>query len=157
MSENINHPVLGTVTWNMELGCWESEVELRSGCLISLCLTVLMEAEPTKKTDELLRAGVEMLEWARRCEPKCRQRIVDELLQLYNERWAPDAMAGDPETAKGLMSRAEFIQWLTPTSLVLDIDGSGFFYWDIDDLFAGHYIMVRFSKDRNITEVGLAG
>ena len=65
----------------------------------------------------------------------------------------PGALADAPAP----MKRAEFIQRFAPSSLTRDIDGSGFLYWADDDMFAGHWIEVRFGKDFTISEVGLAG
>jgi hypothetical protein len=110
----------------------------------------MMDTDPTTNIDEFLRFGVEMLEWARRSEPACRERIADELLELYNDTWAP-------EDAPAPIKRAEFIKRIAPSSLVRDIDGSGFFYWADDDMFAGHSIELRFRKDYTISEIGLAG
>ena len=92
-----------------------------------------------------------MLQWAQRNENVCRESIADELLEEYNEGWAPQG-------AKVPMSREEFLHRITPTSLHLDVNwSSGYFYWDDDDMFAGHSIEIRFGKDWNITEIGLAG
>jgi len=150
MAADINHPVLGKLTWAADLSSWKGKVELRPGCPIDLTITVRMDFEPTHNIDELLRSGVEMLEWGRRSESACRERIADELLELYNDTWAP-------EDAPTPMKRVEFTQRITPNALTRDIDGSGFFYWADDDMFAGHLIELRFRKDYTISEVGLAG
>lgn len=150
MAADINHPVLGRLTWADDLSCWEGKVELRAGCSIDLRITMRMDVEPTHNIDELLESAAEMLEWARRSESACRERIAGELLELYNDTWAP-------EDAPAPMSRSEFLQRITPTSLTRDVDGSGFFYWADDDMFAGHWIELRFRNDHTISEVGLAG
>jgi hypothetical protein len=150
MQSVIEHAVLGTLTWNGDLDTWESKIALRPGCPIDIRLTTLMGSSPTENLDVLLRGGVDMIRWARRTEFACRQRIADDLLESYNDTWAPEGEAGS-------MSRSEFTKRLTPESLVLDIDGSGFFYWCDGDLFAGHYIVIRFDTDWSISEVCLAG
>ena len=150
MAVDINHPVLGKLTWAADRSCWEGKVELRPGCPIDLGITTRLDREPTHKIDELLRSAVEMLEWARRSESTCRERIADKLFELYNDTWAP-------EEAPTPMKRPEFVQRITPNSLTRDINGSGFFYWADDDMFAGHWIELRFRKDYTISEVGLAG
>jgi hypothetical protein len=150
MPADIIHPVLGRLVWNGKLDSWESKIDLRPGCPIDVSLITLMDAEPTHNIDQLIQRGVDMLEWARNTESACRQRIADELLEDYNDTWAP-------EDAPALMSREEFMRRITPNSLVLDIGGSGYFYWGDDGLFLDHWIMVRFGKDWTITEVGLAG
>jgi hypothetical protein len=121
MPGDIDHPVLGRLSWNGDLSTWETKLELRPGCPIDLRITTRMDLAPTDNLDALLNGGVAMLEWARCTEPECRDRIADELLELYNDAWAP-------EGATTPMSRAEFINRIAPSSLVRDIDGSGFFY-----------------------------
>jgi hypothetical protein len=150
MPGEIDHPVLGKLTWNVDLSTWETKLELRPGCPIELGITTRRDLPPTDNLDSLLNGGVAMLEWARRTERDCRERIADELLELYNDTWAPE----DATTA---MSRTEFISRIVPTSLVRDIGGSGFFYWADDGMFARHWIEVRFREDYLISEIGLAG
>jgi hypothetical protein len=150
MPADIDHPVLGRLWWNPRLSTWETEVELHAGDSIDLSITTRMDMAPTDDLDALLNGGVAMLEWARRAERACRERIADELLELYNDTWAPEGEATP-------MSRAEFIKRIAPSSLVRDIDGSGFFYWADDDMFAGHRIELRFDANHVISEVGLAG
>src|SRR3954454_12015358 len=110
MASDINHPVLGKLTWGADLSCWEGKVELRPGYPMDLSITTRMDLEPTHNIDELLRSAIEMLEWARRSESLCRERIADELLELYNDTWAP-------EDAPVPMNRGEFVQRITPNSL----------------------------------------
>jgi hypothetical protein len=150
MLEDINHPILGKLSWNADLSTWEAKLELRPGCPIDLRITTQMDLAPTDNLAELLNDSVAILEWARRTDCDCRARIADELLELYNDTWAP-------ENATTPLSRAEFTNRLVPSSLVRDIDGSGFFYWADDNMFAGHWIEVRFDQDHVISEVGLAG
>lgn len=150
MALAINHPVLGKLTWVADLSSWEAKVELRPGCPIEFGMVTRMDVEPTHNFDELVRSGVEMLEWARRSESECRERIADELLALYNDTWAP-------EDSPAPMKRAEFTKRIAPSALTLDINGSGFFYWTDDDMFAGHSIELRFRKDYTISVIGLAG
>lgn len=150
MPADIEHPVLGTLSWKDELDSWESEIEFDAHRRIGFLLTLQEGAGPTNDLPALLRLGVELVDWARRTEFQCRQRIADELLDLYNDNWAP-------EDATVPMTRAEFVDRIAPRSLGLLWDGKGDFYWDAEDMFAGHWIEVRFSEDRIISEVGLAG
>ena len=108
------------------------------------------DLEPTHNIDRLLKSEEEMLEWAGSSEVNCRERITDELHEEYIDPWAPN-------DAPAPMSRREFVQRITPNSLTRDLDGSGFFYWADDDMFAGHWIELRFRKDFTISEVNLAG
>ncbi len=149
MPSDIKHPVLGTLSWKSDLSVWETKIELRSGCPIDLRLSNLFDSAPTNNIDKLLQGGVDLLDWARRTESACRERIADELLELHNDTWIPEGTTP--------MGRAEFIKRISPNGLVRDTDGSGYFYWADGDMFAGHWIEVRFGKDQTISQVGLAG
>ncbi|MBI3822211.1 MAG: DUF2262 domain-containing protein [Planctomycetes bacterium] len=149
MPAKIEHPVLGTLTFVTYLDAWETKVELQSGSPVDLRLTTRFDLGPTYNIESLLQRGVEMLHWARCNDNACRERIADKLHELYNDTWAPEATSP--------ISRHEFIKRITPHSLRLDIDGSGFFGWADDGMFAGHWIELRFRKDWTISEVGLSG
>jgi hypothetical protein len=150
MPVDIDHPILGKLSWNTDLSTWETKTELRPTCPINLRISTQTDMAATDNLDSLLESGVGMLAWARETEHDCRERIADELLELYNDSWAP-------EDSTSPMNRAEFMKRLVPSSLVRDIDGSGFFYWLDGDLFAGHWIEVRFDEGYAISEIGLAG
>jgi hypothetical protein len=150
MLTNIDHPVLGTLKWNGDLDCWESKVELRPGFPIHLSLMTQMNELPKKDIDKLHQRGVEMLNWARNGESACRQRIADDLYDVYINNWVSES------TTTSLL-RTQFMKRIEPNSLVRDFNGGGYFYWQDDGLFAGHWIEVRFNASWQITEVGLAG
>lgn len=150
MPADIVHPTLGTLAWNGKLNSWESQVDYYPDWAIDIRLVRRSDVEPTHKIDELLSRGVAMLEWARDSDSLCRETIADKMLDLHNDTWAAD-------DAQGPMSRSTFCERIIPYSLTLGISGSGFFYWDDDDLFAGHWIELRFRKDLTISEVGLSG
>ena len=130
MPADIGHPTLGTLVWNGKLNCWESQVDFYPDWPIDIRLRRRSDMEPMHDIADLLSRGVDVLQWARNSDSLSRERIADKLLDLYNDTWAP-------EDVPGPMLRATFCERIMPCALVLNVNGSGSFYWDDDDLFAG--------------------
>jgi hypothetical protein len=146
------HPILGEVRWDEQLIWWQAEVELAPGCSVFLCLS----AETGQAPDVLFTAGVEYLEWARGAESRCRQQIADDLLDCYNDVWAntdPD----NPDDGPRPMTRQEFVERIQPSAIHLHSDGSGMWYYEDQDLFAGHSIEVLVNTERVFSNAHLAG
>jgi hypothetical protein len=129
------HPDLGDLRWDERLPGWEAEVELRPGCPVRL--TLITEgrwavAEPA----EVFEAAAAFLARAREFEPRCRVRVADDLLDVYNRSWADD----DPEEGPPPLTRAEFLAALRPAAISLHDSGSSRWDYACGDLFAGHGI-----------------
>jgi hypothetical protein len=152
MAENtFDDPVLGRLVHDHQLNWWEGQVQLRPDLRIDFRLSTWTGTGPDIDFDELVRKGVEYLEWARTAETFIRQRIADELLDTYNDNWA-DGNAG---TRK--LTRDEFLGRLCAYSITLDVKGTSAWYYEDGDLFAGHWIQVRLDSGRSIFAIGLAG
>jgi hypothetical protein len=150
------HRPLGDLRWDDRLKCWEADVEIATGVRVALCLSAEKEYQVFAAPEELFAAGAEYLAWARQAEPHCRQQIADDLLECYNEVWAntdPD----DADDGPGPMTREEFISRIRLGAIHLDTNGSGVWYYDDQDLFAGHVIEIWVSKDRVFSGAHLAG
>jgi hypothetical protein len=151
-----NHLALGELRWDEQLKWWEAQVELAPGVPVALCLSAEKEYQVYAVPEELFAAGVEYLIWARAAEPQCRWQIADDLLDCYNDVWAntdPD----DPDDGPGPATREEFIALIRPSAIHLHTDGSGVWYYEDADLFAGHAIEVWVSEDRVFSGAHLAG
>ncbi len=146
------HPALGDIGWNAELHSWEAEVALAPDRPIRLLIVVeadWSDAEPQK----LFAIAVAYLDWARRAEPACRERIADDLWQLYNHSWADD----DPDEGPPPLERPAFVARLGACGISLYHDGSAAWMYDSGDLFAGHGIAVRVGADRVFGRASLFG
>jgi hypothetical protein len=152
-----HHPILGELRWDEQLRWWDAHVELAPGIPVAFCLSDDGGDQANADPDKLFAAGGEYLAWARAAEPRCRQRIADDLLDCYNDVWAntgPD----NPDGGPGLLAtRDEFIARIRPSAVHLHTDGSGAWYYDDGDLFAGHSIEVWVSADRVFSGAHLAG
>jgi hypothetical protein len=150
------HPVLGELRWDEQVQWWEAQVELIPGVTIALCLSAENECGDYVAPEELFAAGLKYLPWARAAEPQCRQQIADDLLDCYNDAWA-NTDPEDPDNGPGPVTRDEFIALIRPSAVHLNTDGSGVWYYDDGDLFAGHAIEVWVSEDRVFLGAHLAG
>lgn len=149
MNQTLDHPVLGRVTWNPESQYWEATVELRQDHWIEFCL----EPSDVQETDiqALMNHAAEVLSQVRELEPQIRQKIADDLLDLYNNTWARDEDE-DEDEAPPQMSRAEFIQSITLESFTLAWDGSRSWWYNDNDLFAGHSIELWIDAGKSIAD-----
>jgi hypothetical protein len=137
-----HHPGIGDLRWVENHDAWEGTVELMPG--VSVAFDIVAEAEwATADPAELFEAGAAFLTWAREFEPQCRERVADDLLDLYNDAWADD----DPEEGPPRLSRAEFLAAIRPSGLSLYSSGMSSWSYDAGDLFAGHGIWVVADKD----------
>jgi len=152
MTITIEHPVFGTLTYEQEYDWWSGYLELSPGLEIRFSFSAWTGTDPKLETAELIRRGVDFLIWARAAESTVRERIADELLEIYKDTWASED-EGDP----GRMSRSTFLQRIAPESIVFHVKGNSYWYYDDGGLFANHIIEVRISAEREVTEVLLAG
>ena len=150
METSLEHPILGKLTFDRDLDWWRTNVRLTDECWIDFCIDCLDTDEPDIDSRLTLERAVEYLDWARKTEPECRNKIADDLLATYNDIWAEDDGIGQ-------LSREIFINKLVPESLVLSSDGHGVWYYKDSDLFAGHSIEIYIEADRSFDEAHLAG
>ena len=148
MLKPVDHPILGRLTYESTLERWSARVTLDSGCLVDFSMGAWTVGTPQLEQDELFSRGVDFLKWAREVESKCLQRIADDLLDCYNDDWRS-------ENAPPI-TRKEFIQRITPKSIVVNTDGSGFFYFSDGGMFGHHLIELRVDN-RRFHEAALAG
>jgi hypothetical protein len=143
----------GQLRWNEELGAWIAEVEWSPGAPIQFSMTY---EDQWAKTDpaKLAEIGTAFLGWAKDFEPLCRDRIADDLLDVYNRSWADD----DPDEGPPKLNRAEFLNALGLTAIDLQEPGYSSWRYASGDLFAGHGINVMPNPDRSfLGEASLEG
>jgi hypothetical protein len=153
------HPVLGSLEWDKD--SWASTVELAPGCPIRFAIVAEAEwsdADPA----ELFEIGAEYIAWARKSEPKCRKRIAEDLLAVYNRSWAYDpddeeADEDDPNEGPPPLTRGQFLQRLRPSGISLFHTGTADWVYDAGDLFAGHGISVYMDESRVFKKASLFG
>lgn len=139
-----HHPGLGELRWDAEVNSWETTLDLHPGCPVRFAIVAEAEWADTDPA-KLFEVGVTFLAWARGFEPKCRERIADDLLDVYNRAWADD----DPEEGPPPHTRAEFLAAIRPSGLSLYHDGCSSWVYDDGDLFAGHGIDLMLDAKRS--------
>jgi hypothetical protein len=137
-----HHRAIGDLRWVEGHDSWETTVELLPGCSVEFAIVAEAEwadADPA----ELFEVGAKFLAWAREFETRCRERVADDLLDLYNGAWADD----DPEEGPPPHTRAEFLAAVRPSGVSLYYTGMSSWIYDPGDLFAGHWISVVVAED----------
>lgn len=136
--------VLGPLTWNEQLDWWEGQVELSPGHLIGLSVSVEEEtAPPTVEMEQARRVLLRLREH----EPEARLVAAEELLPIFNDEWNDD----EP------MTEEEFTARLTLEDLSVAADGSAELFYNDDNLFAGHTVLVTVGSDGNFEDADIAG
>src|SRR6266536_2313398 len=92
--QSVQHPALGALFYDDRLHEWETQLELFPNCWVMLRLWAWSGTPPRIEVDEILRRGVDFLEWARRAEPLVRQKIADDLFDCYMENWSSKEEVG---------------------------------------------------------------
>lgn len=136
------HPAIGELRWVEGYDSWEATIELLPGCSVEFAIVAEAEwadADPA----ELFGTGAKFLAWAREFEPRCRERVADDLLDLYNEAWADD----DPEEGPPPHTRVEFLAAVRPSAVSLYHTGMSSWLYGAGDLFTGHWISVVVARD----------
>jgi hypothetical protein len=139
-----HHPALGELRWDAARHSWETDLDLFPGCPIHFAIVAEDEWEDVEPA-ELFEIGTAFLAWAREFEPQCRERVADDLLDLFNQSWADD----DPEEGPPTHTRAEFLAAIRLSDLTLYPGGASHWYYDPGDLFAGHRIWLMVDADRS--------
>ncbi len=109
-----HHPGVGELRWVKAHDAWEGTIEFLPGCPVSFNIVaeaVWADADPAV----LFEAAAAFLAWARVSEWQCRERVADDLLNLYNGSWADD----DPDEGPPPHTRAEFLAAIRPAGISL--------------------------------------
>ncbi len=138
--------VLGTLTWNGQLDWWEGRAEVAPGHAIRISLSVEDEAADAPSPTELDQAR-RVLGRLREDEPAARLVAAEELLAIYNDEWNDDEPLGEEE----------FMARLTLDDLSIAPDGSAELFYQDDNLFAGHTVLVSVGPDGNFEDADIAG
>jgi hypothetical protein len=149
--ETRQHPELGSVKWEERLHAWEANVTL-AGSTVFFLMIVEGDWEGIDPGD-LFEIGARFLRWARKFEPRCRDRVVNDLYELYTRWWAGDDTGEGPS----MLSRPEFHEVLHPCLISLYHDGSSDWQYECGDLFAGHGIDLYVDADGVLGRADLWG
>ncbi len=139
------HPALGELTFDANLDWWRTRRSI-GGFEIGVDITVDPSVDPTPALD---RAATMVA----RLDPAALAAFAAaELLELHNDSWRDEAEDGPPIDA------ATFAARLIPSSLTIDLDGTGATMWfDDGGLFWGHTVHVGLDAELQPTDAYFSG
>lgn len=144
----LSDEVLGELTLNKGLDLFEGDVSWR-GERISVSLEVDSGCEET--WEQAVQAMKTMLADQERWDRDMRAFAARELTELACE-WRDSADEDVPE-----ITEESFASWIELRSIVMDADGSFSAYFDDDDMFFGHCIVVYGTLEGGVSSAEMAG
>lgn len=144
----LSDEVLGELTLNKDLDLFEGDVSWR-GERISVSLEVDSGCEET--WEQAVQAMKTMLADQERWDRDMRAFAARELTELACE-WRDSADEDVPE-----ITEESFASWIELRSIVMDADGSFSAYFDDDDMFFGHCIVVYGTLEGGVSSAEMAG
>lgn len=146
------HPILGRLHWDERLDLWEATLDLHPSCPIRFAI-IAEAGGADDEPAELFENGAAFLAWARKFELRCREKIADDLLDVYNQLWADD----DPEKGPPPHTRAEFLATIRPCRMTLHPNGSSSWDYDSGDLLTGHIWLLLDAERSFVGKASLVG
>ena len=135
--------VLGTVTWDDNRETWNASV------LFAPDQEVAVTLEPDGGDPEaLIAGGAAWVNWLKEREADARAYAAKEMLDLA-EDWRDEDETPDEITEEIFASRIRL------TGVVLDEGAT--LYYDDDEIFAGHTVVVSLSAERTFTDAQMMG
>ncbi|WP_020473596.1 DUF2262 domain-containing protein [Zavarzinella formosa] len=142
MSESIDDPLLGRLTWDHSQNLWTGQAMLRTGRRVKLVL------DPTDKPlDRALLLAGQGLAWVQGNEEQARLAVADDYLAVFNREW----------TEEGPITREEFARRIELIEIGFGPDGAPNLWYDDGDLFAGHSISAYFDANGRFRNASLFG
>ncbi|MCI0458931.1 MAG: hypothetical protein L0Z62_18390 [Gemmataceae bacterium] len=146
-SENLTHPVLGTLGWLPEYSHWFTQLRLPSG----EWLDVIVDPGDTDRFEFLPRAA-ELFRWAFDNERRVlAEAMRAELLELYNDTWRQD---DEPIlSSEELAARLAWTLLCVSASDLVPVE----FSYDAGELFGWHGVTVEVDAEFQFRDIDLRG
>lgn len=146
-SENLTHPILGTLGWLSEYSHWFGQLSAPDGGTLDL----VVDPGDGDRYDFLPRAA-ELFQWAMANERRVLGKAMRaELLELFNDTWRQEP---EPElTPAELTARLQWTFLKLSDSEIAPIVIS----YAAGELFGGHSVDVEIGSDFRFRDVDLVG
>ncbi|RUT07059.1 hypothetical protein DSM106972_023200 [Dulcicalothrix desertica PCC 7102] len=131
---HINSPVLGNLFYNAELDCYKGEINFEE-----ISIRLILELDDKSSTEDSLNKAVDVFLQLTHYIEVTKQYAVEQLLKLKNNSWL--------EEDEELVSSQAFKKLIVLNCLVFHPNGEITFYYDDNDLFAGHQIAITIDKN----------
>lgn len=132
----INNPVLGNLFYNAKLDCYEGEINLGEASI-----RLILELEDESLIENSLSKAVNVVPQLIHYIEITKQHAVEQLLKLKNNSWLEE----DEEP----VSSQAFKELIVLKCLVFHPNSEITFYYDGNDLFAGHQIAITIDKNNH--------
>ncbi|MDZ8053489.1 MAG: DUF2262 domain-containing protein [Aulosira sp. ZfuVER01] len=143
MSEQIiKNQILDELTWNSDLDCWSSQIEITPDNLVNLSVDT-EDVETTAVIELACHSFIRLQEQ----EINYRHCAANQLLDLYNHIWSN----GDEIDCQS------FMKLIKLEDIHFNFDGSANLYYDDGDLFCGHTIIVSIDCNGAFEDARIAG
>lgn len=152
IAEEVQKPVIlsterfGKLTLDRSIDWFEGKAKWNEK---TIDITFSAEPGEQKLPDQALQTAEQL--WADQAEwnKKIEDYVIQELLELKNGTWLDE---GEKE-----VTRQQFLDRMTLTSISIDPDGEFEFWYDDGDLFWGHSISVRGNLKDGLLDAGIQG
>lgn len=142
-TDPIVDPVLGELHWDKQLEWWRSELKFRPGQTVKVSI---LESDP----GPVIETRRAMFLRVRDGESTLRAQTATQMLEMA-EDWRDADEEPDPITPESFASRVKL------QAITLYDDGSAELYYDDDEIFAGHTIVVQLNPNGELEAANIAG
>ncbi len=141
----VESAVLGTVMWSDDREVWEANISFAPDQTVSVSLNPL-------ETDEAqtIAKGEHLVIWVKAHEPEVRAYAAAQLIDLAEE-WREEDEEPDPITPETFAARVRL------EGITTEADGNTTFWYNDDDIFARHVIVVTLNAERQFTDAQIMG
>jgi hypothetical protein len=152
--EEIQDPLFGHLKWNADIEWYEGRIEIFPGCLVH----VTFVDDVHVKFSQVFSTAHKQLQPLKSKLPEIYAEVRREYLELYNCSWA-GALNGYGQPAnRGRISAAEFDALVHLETVSFKYGAMvDLWYFDDDQLFGGHSIIVQLDDKLDVISTGLEG
>lgn len=145
----IEDPLCGQLTLDKEFGWFEGDLDwLGQSCAVSLDTDADQEITAASALNTLYLLLKQPCEW----DEKIRSFAAKQLTGLAND-WLQDSDEEDPEA----ITEAAFAERISICDMVIHLDGDFEIYYNDDDMFWGHVIIVSGNINGEFEDADIAG
>jgi len=152
--EILHDALFGRLKWNPDIGWLEGRIEFDPGHVVR----VTFVAEEPNEFPEIISRAHQQLPALKLKHSAIYARVREEFLALYNESWAGSVNGYGQPATMGKISVDKFDELVRLQRVSFQYGtGVDLWYFDGDELFGGHSILVQLDDNLEIVSTGLEG
>ena len=141
----VESDILGTLQWSDDRDSWEASVSFLPDHPVSVLLNPLETSQA-----QTIANGESLVTWAKTHEPEVRAYAAAQLTDLAEE-WREEDEEPDPITPETFAAR------ITLGGITAEANGEATFWYNDNEIFAGHVIVVTLNAERDFTDAQIMG